>query len=531
MRILGVEYKNGWYEEEQDELGSFRWMNQEAHLNIKGINVPGKKYLQLIAGHSFPSKEYPTLKIYLNGHLSLKRAIQDEFSSYFIPFEDVGDIWIELVLDGVFKIPEDSRDLGIIVRKIELITLNEENFLYGEGWHGWEDGKSFRWTPKRAQLLISSKLLKGTKYISFFANSKYSNFSQKLTVFYEGKLISKIPLFHKWNYYCCSLLSDKWEKKEEETKKEGVRELVFLLNKLIPDNVQKKDTRELGIKVKNIVFHNDKNSFEEFQYFHKNALLNHEEMLEGKVKLESFPRYLGIDLYGKCNIKPPCVYCEWDLMKKSEGKNINVVVDEKTLENYGPFFKAARNLVNCSIGEPLLHPRLKQILDLSERQKKTLEMATNAQALTEEIIQVLVGKRIELYVSLDASCKETYSRIRNDNWDSIITNLTLLNKVRKKSGKLPHIHLVFMPMHVNKNDLEGYFQLCQQIEADTLTLRPLNFNFFRHAEVERGGYCFNYQNELLSKEELKEIFKLCENFSKKYKVIVGNQFNFGADFE
>jgi hypothetical protein len=407
MKSEGIEYNSGWYGQEQDDLGPFRWMKQEAAFSLKDIKIPGKKFLHLIAGHTFPDKESPTLHISINGHPASKRKIGHEFRPYLIAFEETGDIRVELKLDSVFKIPEDARDLGIIVRNIEWISSEEQNIVFGEGWYDWEEEKSFRWMSQRAQILVSSRLLNDNRYLSFSASSEHENLSQVLEIKIDGQSMAEIPMIRNWNDYHCSLVSDE-EEKSAGIKKESVVEIVFSLNKLIPDQIRKGDPRELGIKIRNLSLHNEKKAYQDFLYFHKNACLNFEEMTEGKVKLESFPLYLGIDLYGKCNIKPPCVYCEWDWLKKAEGNNTNAVVDEKTLESYGPFFRSARNLVNCSIGEPLIHPRLKQILDFCEQHKKRLEMATNAQALTEDVIGHLVGKRIDLYVSLDASCRDIF---------------------------------------------------------------------------------------------------------------------------
>ena len=85
-----------------------------------------------------------------------------------------------------------------------------------------------------------------------------------------------------------------------------------------------------------------------------------------------------------------------------------------------------------------------------------------------------------------------------------------------------------MPMKVNKEDLEEYFRLCQRIEADALVLRPLLFLWNPKIEKDRGGYHFNYKDELLPRKELEEIFKQCELFSDQYGVPVANQFEFGT---
>jgi MoaA/NifB/PqqE/SkfB family radical SAM enzyme len=160
-----------------------------------------------------------------------------------------------------------------------------------------------------------------------------------------------------------------------------------------------------------------------------------------------------------------------------------------------------------------------------------MEISTNGQEFTERTIRARVGKPVFLYISLVAATKETYAKIRNDRWESILPKLVLLGEERKKKGNLPKIHMVFMPMRVNRYDLEEYFRLCQKIGADALILRPLLVLNKPKIEHERGGYVFDYKNELLSREELEEIFEKCTIYSEKYGVPVANQFSFGMHDE
>jgi MoaA/NifB/PqqE/SkfB family radical SAM enzyme len=87
--------------------------------------------------------------------------------------------------------------------------------------------------------------------------------------------------------------------------------------------------------------------------------------------------------------------------------------------------------------------------------------------------------------------------------------------------------MVFMPMRVNRDDLEEYFRLCRAIDADSLVLRPLLYLWNPKIEADRGGYHFDYAQEMLASDELAEIFHRCDEYSQKYGVPVANQFYFG----
>ncbi len=84
-----------------------------------------------------------------------------------------------------------------------------------------------------------------------------------------------------------------------------------------------------------------------------------------------------------------------------------------------------------------------------------------------------------------------------------------------------------MPMRVNRADLEDYFKLGRQIDADALVLRPILYLYEPKIEAHRGGYHFVYKNELLSEEEIKEVLQEARQLSKKYGIPLANQFEFG----
>ncbi|MGD8537542.1 MAG: radical SAM protein [Candidatus Aminicenantes bacterium] len=652
MKVADREYTSGWYTKERDDQGPFRWMGKKARVSIKDYPDPGKKYLRITAGHSFPEKELPILEVFVNGTKIGSRKVEAAYTPYVFSFKDCGELDIELKLNRTAQVCGDPRDMGIMVRDIEVLSAtaidvfldgwylpeaplrnheevpsrwmkqragclfqnlpkNTEKYLrieaghpfegeenpvltvvanrikasekeilsaeriyfipldslsdsveiefklnktfpseltgdsrqlgilvkridiylpqrdelvYEKGFFEWEHREffPFTWITQNANMFLPANQLKTHKYLSFYAFSQYANFSQKLKLVLEGEELCEIPLIKNWNFYSLGI--------SESVVKENNRsayELHLSLNKLYPLKYHEEDPRELGAKLSNINFHDDDEIHEESLFFHKNIMLNYEERKRGETELTSYPINLGIDLYAKCNMKPPCVYCLWDWMKEEEEGHIEAVVDAKTFEEYGAFFKAARLLINCSIGEPLMHPGFEQIMEYCTKHNKIMEISTNGQAFTERTIKALLGRPVYLYISLDAATKETYAKIRNDRWDSILPKLVLLGEERKKRGSLPKIHMVFMPMRVNRDDLEEYFRLCQKIGADALILRPLLVLNKPKIEHERGGYVFDYKNELLPREDLEEIFEKCAIYSKKYGVPVANQFSFG----
>ena len=211
------------------------------------------------------------------------------------------------------------------------------------------------------------------------------------------------------------------------------------------------------------MLHEDPARHAEIARQHANAVGNLREMLEGRTELSSTPVSLGIDLHGACNVKPPCVYCEWDFNKELEGDHADAPFTLDTLKDFGPFFDNAESLVNCSIGEPFMMKPIDDLLDAFDRGGKVLEMTTNGQILTDRNIQKLVGRTVDLYISLDAGTRETYAKLRNDRFDLILNNLRRLIEAKGGPGRLPRVHLVFMPMRVNVHELDDFVRICADL--------------------------------------------------------------------
>jgi MoaA/NifB/PqqE/SkfB family radical SAM enzyme len=388
-----------------------------------------------------------------------------------------------------------------------------ETVRLGPGWHAEErdEAFTFRWMGLDAELTLPT----AAPYLSFYAFSEFVDASQVLTVRTGEAATAELPLLHQWAFYSVAV-----------PPRAGA--LRFTLNKRFPRAHYPRDARELGIRVAEPRPHADPALHAAAGAFHANAVLNAAETLGRAVELRSRPLSLGIDLHGRCNMVPPCVYCLWDGSKEMEGERASAVVDRAALEGYGPFFDGARVLVNCSIGEPLLNPDLAGILEGLERRGKFLEMATNGLALTRRAAGLLAGRRIFLYVSLDAGTAATYAKIRNDRFDLVVEQLKGLAALRKERGGWPKLYMVFMPMQVNKGDLEAYFHLCRDLGADALVLRPLNVIEERQPVVTRAGYAFEYHKEHLAPGEQRALFLEARRLSAATGVRVQNQFYFGA---
>jgi MoaA/NifB/PqqE/SkfB family radical SAM enzyme len=238
---------------------------------------------------------------------------------------------------------------------------------------------------------------------------------------------------------------------------------------------------------------------------------------------------LGIDLTGVCNIKPPCVYCAWDLSKEREGGNVELPFNLETLSEYGDFFEGASELVNCSIGEPFMMKDIDALLDAFGQRGKMLEVTTNGQILTDTNIRKLLGRNAHLYISLDASTSETYARLRNARFEQVVQNVRRLVEAKGGPGNLPLVYLVFMPMKANVHETEDFVALCADLRVDRLVLRPLNASPGTELVFDRAGYHYDYQSELLPFDELVRVSGRVAELSRRLGVELSDQMDFGGE--
>lgn len=308
----------------------------------------------------------------------------------------------------------------------------------------------------------------------------------------------------------------------------GTESLDLVANKLYPSAYYPTDPRDLAVQVRPPVIHIDPERHQHIDRQYSNAIANIREMLDGEPAPKSTPQLLGIDLHGVCNVKPPCVYCDWDTSKELEGDFVDTPFTRETLEEYGAFFNNANELVNCSIGEPFMMKDFDGLLDVFGETGKVLEMATNGQILTDRNIERLLGRDIDLFISLDAATPETYAKLRNDTFERIIDNLRRLINAKGGIGNLPRVHLIFMPMKVNAHELETFVDLCADLQVDRMVLRPLNYAEALDLDWERAGYRFKYEDELLPFDQLITLSARALELGSHRGVVVADQLDFGG---
>lgn len=404
---------------------------------------------------------------------------------------------------------------GSAARDLAAYRATAVPVTFGSGFYDQERDEvyEFRWMRPEGRILLEPA--SGDSFLELWAFSPFKDLTQLLRIEADDWSEERI-LTAGWARLSVPL-------------KEGLDDVRLVVNEPIPPSLLGEDTRSLAIRVRlGAYVHQDADRHRLIHHQHENQIHNWREMLAGRAELESTPTTLGIDMYGVCNVKPPCVYCDWDTSKEMEGDMVDTPFTRETLESWGGLFSGANNLVNCSIGEPFMMKNFDELLDIFGDQGKALEMTTNGQILTERNIEKLLDRDIDLYISLDAATPRTYARLRNDTFEKILENLRRLIQAKGGRDGLPRVHLVFMPMRCNVDELDAFVDLCSRLEVDRLVLRPLNFSEGIGLKWEREGYTFDYPRELLPFDELIRVSTRAAELCRERGVPLSDQMDFGG---
>lgn len=400
-------------------------------------------------------------------------------------------------------------------RSLARFRTSAQPAVFGSGFYDQErdDVYLFRWMQTHGQLEVGA--IDSERFLELWVFCCLDDFSQRLTI-EGGEEPFEVVLPYGWSRFSVAVTP-------------GVDRIHLRVDKPFPASNYPEDSRTLAIRVRSGAYvHQDPDRHRMIALQSANEILNWQEALQGRSRLESTPPILGIDMYGVCNVKPPCVYCEWDKSKEMEGDNVDAPFTRQTLEEWGDLFTRTRNLVNCSIGEPFMMKNVDELFDIYGDSGKTLEMATNGQILTDRNIEKLLDRDIELYISLDAATPETYAKLRNDTFERILDNLRRLIAAKGGRDGLPRVHLVFMPMRCNVHELATFVDLCDQLQVDRMVLRPLNYADAIYLRWDRAGYTFDYQKELLPFDELIRVSARAAQLCREHGVPFSDQMDFGG---
>lgn len=222
-----------------------------------------------------------------------------------------------------------------------------------------------------------------------------------------------------------------------------------------------------------------------------------------------------------CNLH--CKSCRNSRMNYNADKDYQAMYNNIVSKLTKSKWLESHELLVASQGEALLGKPYRKILFSDKINRKSLTLHTNATLLNKQTLDKLINKysEITIYISLDASTKETYEKIRTGgNFDFLMKNLKNISEA-KKEGKIKYVSILFVLQRENYLELKDACKIAIDLGFDRFDVtRIFNWGTYTQEEFKQISM---YDENGNAKEELKEVLK--DPIFKTDKIeIVGNVF-------
>ncbi len=136
-------------------------------------------------------------------------------------------------------------------------------------------------------------------------------------------------------------------------------------------------------------------------------------------------------------------------------------------------FPEAKTIAFAGLGEPLLHPKLPEMIRLAHEQGLRTEVTSNAMLLTPAMALQLIDSGLDQFsVSIDGASSDTYENIRpGSSLEQITANVAHLCHLSvAKTANSIKIGIVFVAMRRNIKDLPYLKKIARKIKASFILL-------------------------------------------------------------
>jgi MoaA/NifB/PqqE/SkfB family radical SAM enzyme len=189
----------------------------------------------------------------------------------------------------------------------------------------------------------------------------------------------------------------------------------------------------------------------------------------------SMPLHMQFELTNYCNLRCPVCPAGSGSLKRT-ARAMNVELFERVMDEVGPF------LLTASLwawGEPLLHPRLKDMLRIARKYDVITLLSTNGQVLNNErVLDALIDEPpAYLIVAFDGLNDETNSVYRvGARIAPILEGVQRLAEIKRARGlQRPVLNMRFIVMKHNQHEVPHLEEFAVQHGFELLSIRNIFF--------------------------------------------------------
>ena len=166
------------------------------------------------------------------------------------------------------------------------------------------------------------------------------------------------------------------------------------------------------------------------------------------------PVVLEIEATNRCY--EACLMCPREAMSRPKG-DLSLSLLQDLIEQS----KDTVELVNLfHNGEPLMHPRLGELIAYCRSRGLPVLITTTAALLSERKGRELIEAGLSMMVvSLDAVTRETYARVRrHSRFEKVVANVESFMQLKKEMGRGPFVQVQMVAMDFNRREARQFIR-------------------------------------------------------------------------
>jgi radical SAM protein with 4Fe4S-binding SPASM domain len=194
----------------------------------------------------------------------------------------------------------------------------------------------------------------------------------------------------------------------------------------------------------------------------KNIFLKGYYYSHQKLDTPVIPMIQNIESTNACGMN--CIMCPRRYMIRKIG-----FMDINLFEKIVKQLKGNTRLALHHFGDPLLHPKIGEMIKICHKYGIKASLSTNPTSLTEKKSKELIESKLDyLHLSLDGATRETYKKIRGKNadYDKALKGIEIfLRKKKEMKSKLPHTKIAIIKMKETEKEIEIFKEKWKKIEG------------------------------------------------------------------
>jgi len=236
-----------------------------------------------------------------------------------------------------------------------------------------------------------------------------------------------------------------------------------------------------------------------------------------------YPIYMEISPIGACNHR--CTFCAVDYLGYNPVR-LDFDMMKRRLPEMGKL--GVKSIMYAGEGEPLLHKKISELVELTKQAGIDVSFTTNATILPADFLEKALPNTSWIKASINAGTPETYHKIHQGkpgDFDKAISNLKAMVEHKKENDLQVTLGAQSMLLPENIDEMEELARICRdEIGLDYLVIKPYSQHKFsithKYEGVDYTQYA-SYEKKFsaMSSDDFQVIFR--GHTMKKY--IEGNE--------